>query len=239
MDLLTLGVLGLVVALGSFVQSSIGFGVAVVAAPVIVLVDPTLMPVAMLVCGFVLPFIHLVREPRDIDRQVLGWGLAGRALLTPAGVYLVTVLSPETIGAVVGGMVLLAVLLSLRTVPVRATRRNAAVAGVLTGVSGTAASIGGPFLALVLQHENPIRIRSTLAAFFTVGAALALVALAVAGEVHTRQLVAGVTWIPFLFLGHALAGPVRARLDHTHMRYAVLALATLTSLTVILRALTA
>ena len=43
--------LGLAVALGAFVQGSIGFGIAVVSAPFIVVWAPELMPVAMLVAG--------------------------------------------------------------------------------------------------------------------------------------------------------------------------------------------
>ena len=37
--------LGLAVALGALVQSAVGFGLAVVAAPFVVLVEPSLMPV--------------------------------------------------------------------------------------------------------------------------------------------------------------------------------------------------
>ena len=59
----TLLLLGLVVLVGSLVQSSIGFGIAVVAAPFVVLVAPELMPTALLVLGFTLPLTQLVAGP--------------------------------------------------------------------------------------------------------------------------------------------------------------------------------
>ena len=71
-------------------------------------------------------------------------------------------------------LILVTVALSVRTIDLRATPRNAAVAGAVSGISGTAAAIGGPFLALVLQHERPQRVRSTLAVFFVAGALLGL-----------------------------------------------------------------
>lgn len=235
MDLSVAIGLGWVVAVGSLVQSSLGFGVAVVAAPAVVLVDPGLMPVSMVICGFVLPLFHLVRGPRDIDLRVLGWAFAGRLALTPLGVLLVVMLSPSAIAATVGVLVLVTVALSLTSIEMRATPRTALGAGLLTGVSGTAAAIGGPFLALVLQHEAPVRVRSTLAAFFVGGSATTLIALALGGEVHRDQVVTGLIWIPFLLLGHALAGPLRDRLDGPRLRRGVLVLSAVASLSVIAR----
>ena len=65
--------LGLVVAVGAFVQSSIGFGIAVVSAPFVVVLRPELMPTSMLVCAFVLPVLQLATGPREISWRPLGW----------------------------------------------------------------------------------------------------------------------------------------------------------------------
>ena len=46
--------LGVALFLGAFVQSSIGFGMAVVAAPFLVVLAPELMPGALLVTSFAL-----------------------------------------------------------------------------------------------------------------------------------------------------------------------------------------
>src|SRR3546814_15753694 len=62
------------------------------------------------------------------------------------------------------------------------------VAGVVSGVTGTAAGIGGPPLALLYQHRPGSTIRSTLAAAFLVGTALSLATLAVAGEFGPSQV---------------------------------------------------
>ena len=237
MDLGVVLALGVVVALGAVVQSSIGFGIAVVAAPFVVLLEPALMPVSLLVCGFVLPVADLVRGPREIDVTLLGWAYAGRLALTPVGVALVVMLPAPAIALVVGVLVLVAVVLSVRGLEVRATRATALGSGLITGVSGTAAAIGGPFFALVLQHEPAARVRSTLAAFFVLGSSTAITTLAIAGQVHGQQLLAGLVWVPFLLLGHVLAQPVRRQLDSGRLRTAVLSLATVASLSVILRAL--
>ena len=75
----------------------------------------------------------------------------------------------------------------------RATRRSPAPC---PGISGTAAAIGGPFLALVLQHERPQRVRSTLAVFFVAGSLLGLTGLLLGGELTRDQVLAGLVWVP-------------------------------------------
>jgi uncharacterized membrane protein YfcA len=239
MDWLVVVGLGLAVLAGGFVQSTIGFGLAVVAAPFVVLLAPELMPAALLVPSLALPLLVLSHGDRDIAWRPLGWALGARTLFTPVGVAVVAWFSPRAIAALVGVLILLTVALSVRTIDLRPTPRNAAVAGAISGVSGTSAAIGGPFLALVLQHERPERVRSTLAAFFVGGSLLGLGGLFLGGELAREQLVAGLVWVPFALLGYALSAPLRARIDPERFRRAVLAFCVVASLTVIARAVLA
>lgn len=228
--------LGLAIAAGAFVQGSIGFGMAVVAAPFVVLLAPDLMPVALLVTSVTLPVVQLVHGPREIAWAPLGWALLGRALLTPLGVWVVTRFSADHIAVLVGVLILLTVAVSVSRFTVDARPRNAFGAGLVAGVSGTAASIGGPFLALVLQHEAPARLRATLSAFFLLGSSMALGGLAAAGHLPGHAIWAGLAWVPFLLLGYALAAPARRFLDAGRLRTGVLAFCAVAGVAVVVRA---
>ncbi|KGN42807.1 sulfite exporter TauE/SafE family protein [Knoellia aerolata] len=232
-------VLGLGAALvaGAFVQSSIGFGLAVVASPFVVVFAPDLMPGSLLVASFSLPVAQLLLAPVDIAWRQLGWALLARLAFTPLGVVAVALLSVRALSAVVAVLILVTVAASLTTLEIRTTSRNAAAAGAVAGVSGTATSIGGPFLALVLQHERPERVRSTLAAFFVVGALMAIGSLSVAGEFSRAQLLAGLAWLPFIALGYAVAAPLRRHLRSDHLRRAVLAFSAVAGASLLVRAL--
>lgn len=228
--------LGLAPGVGAFVQSSIGFGMAVVAAPAIVLLAPDLMPGALLVTTFALPLWQLLAGPRDVGWRVLGWALAARALLTPVGVVMVATFSPSAITATVGLLILLTVLASVSRLQVRPTTGAAIMAGAVAGVSGTAAAIGGPYLALVLQHESPVRLRSTLAAFFVAGSVLATTGLWTGGQFTARQVLAGALWLPWVALGTWASGPARRYLDAGRLRVAVLAFCAVAGVVLIGRA---
>ena len=229
--------LGGALVAGAFVQSSIGFGLAVVAAPFVIVLAPDLMPGSLLVASFSLPVAQLLLAPLDIAWRQLGGALLARRALNPLGVVAVALLSVRSLSIAVAVLILVTVATSLTTLEIRMTSRNAAAAGAVAGVSGTATSIGGPFLALVLQHERPERVRSTLAAFFVVGAVMAIASLSVAGEFTRAQLLAGLAWLPFIALGYAVAAPVRRHLRTEHLRRAVLAFSALAGASLLLRAL--
>ena len=228
--------LGIALGAGAFVQSAIGFGMSIVAAPFIVVFAPDLVPGALLVTSFSLPVVQLGLAPIDIAWRSMSWALLGRLLLTPVGVVAVALLSVRSISIAVAVLILLTVATSLTTIEIRNTPVTAGAAGALAGVSGTATSIGGPFLALVLQHEKPERVRATLAAFFLLGSAVSAAALAMAGEFTQHQLVSGLVWIPFLLVGYAAAAPLRARLDTERLRRAVLAFSVVAGVSILIRA---
>ncbi|GGB66867.1 hypothetical protein N798_11075 [Knoellia flava TL1] len=229
--------LGLAVFVGALVQSMIGFGMAVVAVPFIVVAAPDLMPGAVLVTSFTLPVVQLAHAPLDIAWRELGWALLARLVTTPLGVVAVALLSTRVISVAVAVLILVTVATSLTTIEVRMNARNAVAAGAIAGVSGTATSIGGPFLALVLQHERPERIRSTLAVFFLLGAVMAIGSLGLAGEFTREQLVAGLVWLPFIGAGYAVASPLRHRLDGERLRRWVLTFCVVAGVSLLVRAL--
>jgi uncharacterized membrane protein YfcA len=236
MDLSILLLAGFSIVLAALVQGTLGLGLSLIAAPVVALLDPSLMPGGMLVLGMVMPTMTLAHEWRHVAWRQAGWLTGARVATTPLGVLVLGWLSARAIGVVVGTVVLAAVGLTVWRFEVRATRRNLVIAGAVAGVSATAASIGGPPAAVVLQHEQGPRLRATLAAFFMIGSIVSLAALAVGGELTHHQLVYGVSWIPALAIGFGLAVPLQRRMHGPRVRRAVLLLAALSSIAVILRA---
>ena len=181
------------------------------------LVDEELVPGAVLLLGLAVAAVDRLeraRRPRLARHQ---WALVGRVFGTLAGAYAVTRLDHDAMAIVLGVLVLLAVAISLSGWHVRPTTSTLVGAGMVSGVMGTLTSVGGPPMALVYQREQAAKLRSTLAGFFLFGASLALVALAVSGELGGRQVVDGLVLLPGLLVGLAAqpaAGSVpRPRMD--------------------------
>ncbi|ANH39974.1 Sulfite exporter TauE/SafE [Nocardioides dokdonensis FR1436] len=223
---------------GATVQSLVGLGLGLVSAPVITLVEPRLMPELMLWLALALPFVTLAHEREDIDWHGLGWSLPSRVLGTGVGVVAVTALEPRLLGVAVGVMVLLAVAMTWRTVVLPLNRTSLVVAGAISGVSGTATSIGGPPLALLYQHRPPRTIRTTLAVYFMVGAALSLAGLGLAGHLERDTFLLALALSPVLAVGALLGRVLRPRLPASRVRPVVLLVCASSALVLLVRSLT-
>ncbi|KUP97682.1 sulfite exporter TauE/SafE family protein [Thermobifida cellulosilytica] len=236
-DLVFLAVAGPAVLAGAAVQGSVGLGLALVAAPVVAMLDPTLMPGTLLVLTAVLPLLTVGAEWRHADLRGVSWALAGRLVGTVAGVWVVALAAPETLGLAVGVAVLLAVAASLSPLRIGPTPAALGVAGVVSGVMGTATSIGGPPVALVYQHESGPRVRATLGCYFLVGVLVSLAALALGGQLRLREVAAGCALLPFMVAGFLLSGPLRRVLGGARLRAALLAVVALSGAALVVRAL--
>lgn len=227
----------LAVLLGSLVQAVVGLGVGLVAAPVITLLAPQLMPGVLLCLALVLPMLTLVHEREEIDWHGLNWSLPPRVLGSAVGVWVVSAFTATQLEVFIGSIVLVAVALTWRAVEVPVNRGTLSGAGFVSGVTGTATSIGGPPFALLYQHRPPRQIRTTMAVFFIVGATISLVLLSISGHLSRHQVAVAAMLLPALLLGVAAGVPLRRLLPVHRVRGAVLLISAVSALVLVVRAL--
>jgi uncharacterized membrane protein YfcA len=222
-ELWTLVAIGIAVCVGAAVQGAVGLGLGLIGAPVVALLAPSLLPGVMLWLAGAYPLLTLWGEWGHADWRGLRWALLARVPGTVLGVAVVAEVSDRALGIGVALVVLLAVGLSTWMVRIPVNRGTLLTAGVVSGVAGTATSIGGPPLALLYQRRSGPQVRATLAAYFVAGAALSLVGLGLAGQATARDLGVACVLGPCLLAGFAVAGPLRRHVDRGHTQAAVLA----------------
>ena len=155
-------VAGIGVLVGAAVQGAVGMGLGLIGAPVLALLDPPLVPGTILLVTSVLPMLTSVREMEDVDWRGLSWALLGRLPGLLIGAWVVVTQPARVTAVVVAVVVLGAVALSVTSWHARPTPRALLVAGVVSGVSGTATSTGGPPVAMLYQHASGATLRSTM-----------------------------------------------------------------------------
>ncbi|GGS51945.1 permease [Planobispora rosea] len=229
-ELLTLGLAGTAVLAGAIVQGAVGFGLGLVAAPVITMLAPSVMPGAIQMVNVTLPLFTLLAEWRRVDWRGLGFAVLGRLPGSLVGGLVVVYVSTRALGVLVGVMVLVAVAVTVRAAAVPRNPATLTGAGFISGITGTATGIGGPPIALVYQNAKGPQIRATLAMFFFLSAAQSLVILAVLGRLPMRSVTFGAALIPFLIVGFLASGPLRRYLDGGRVRAGILTVAALSAL---------
>jgi uncharacterized membrane protein YfcA len=226
--------LGLTIA-GSIVQGSIGFGLAVVAAPVLLMVNPLFVPGPMLLAAMALVILMALRERRDVIVRDVASATLGRIVGTLPAAYAIGTLPRNVYELLFAGLVTLGVVLSLAGWHIHRTAMNIFLAAILSGFAGTVSSIGGPPMALAYQGETGPKIRGTLSAIFTIGTVISIAGLWWAGRFGKVELILGLLLIPGVLVGFALSRYTAGRLDETHTRPAVLAISSLSALVIVLR----
>ena len=171
----------LVVAVGAMIQGSLGFGLGLVSAPALALIDATFIPGPLLLVGVAVTLTVFLRERGAVDWKGMKWAIFGRVIGTIAGGWAVVAFSKDAVIVLVAVLVLAGVLMTSIGWKIKTNRTTLSAAGLVSGVMGTLTSVGGPPMALVYQRETAQKLRATLAGFFLVGATFSLLTLAVSG----------------------------------------------------------
>lgn len=231
------GVVFVVLALAAALQGGVGFGMNLLAAPVLVLADPSLVPGPLILCAMSLTLLMARRDLADVNWSGFGWVMLGRLPGTAAGALLIASISAGGVAIAVGLAVLLAVVLQLRDLGLRPTPGTLLGAGVASGFAGTVSSIGGPMLAVVYAHERGPVIRGTLSAIFVGASVVSAGALAFVGRLGTHELLMALLLQPPVILGFLSSRRLAAHLDAGRTKAAVLSVSVLGALAAIVSAL--
>lgn len=222
---------GVTVMLTAAVQGAVGFGMNLLAVPVLLVLAPQLVPGPLLVGTTALVAASALRERAHLDRGVW-WALLGRLPGTALGALLLLTLTHGQLAVPIAVMVLAGCALTALPLPVpaRPTRGPLLVAGAVSGFMGTVSTIGGPPMALVYSRAGGPRLRSSLAAYFLAGTVLTLVVFVATGVLDAHGSLVGLALVPPALLGSLLARPLAARLDAGRTRQGVVALSAVAGL---------
>lgn len=237
MSFLDIAIASITVFVGSTVQGSIGFGLGLLASPILILIDQRFVPAPILLSSWVLTTFLILRERQAIDFVGLRWAVAGRVAGTSAAGIVLAVLSPDRVTIVFGGLVLVGVAMSVSGLQLKPQRWILVCAGTLSAVMGTIASIGGPPMALVYQHAHGARLRATMSSFFWIGTVMSLATLRLVGRFGAEEVGLALVILPAMVAGLVVSRWTATRVDRGYTRPLVLALAATAGLAVILRQL--
>ena len=227
----------LIIAVGAAVQGSVGFGLGVVGAPILILIEPRLVPGPILLDALVLTLLVTVREWKHVRVADLGWSVPGRLLGTVLAVWILKAVPSARLQFTMGLFMLAAVTMTMIGPRVRVGRRSLFGAGTLAGVMSTITSMGGPPMALLYQHEEGARLRGTLAAFFSLGVVLSLIGLFSVGRFGWIEVRLAGLLLPGVLLGFVLSAWTATRLDRRQTRAVVLVTSAVAGVVVVLKGL--
>ncbi|GHB12095.1 sulfite exporter TauE/SafE family protein [Modicisalibacter luteus] len=216
--------------LGAFVQRATGFGLAVIGTPLILMMEPRLVPTVLVMFGLLVALMMIGAYRREIRLNAVGMALVGRVPGTALGVCLLLVAPLAVLEKLIALIVLSSVAVSLLNVSLPLNRLNLFVAGIVSGIFGTVSAIGGPPIALLMHRLPADSARANLSAFFIVSATMTLLALLLAGRIQLWHLGMAASFLPAVVLGNLLASRMAHRLDRNTLQWSSLILSIIAAL---------
>lgn len=218
----------LIVTAGATVMGTVGFGIVLVAAPVVLLyLEPQQTVVVLNGLTAILMAMVLMRTWRYLEvRASVGLVLGGLAA-TPIGVLALNAASAGVLRVTITVVIIILALFSLTNFQLPFAQRRPAgpLFGFLTSLSVTTIGIGGPIGAVyvIAQRWKAETVRAVLALFFLASDTMAFALYAATGLVGRDTLANVGAMIPGLVIGFGLASVLVTRINDRIFRYAVVA----------------
>jgi uncharacterized membrane protein YfcA len=235
MDIPTLAGIFIIVTASATLQGAVGYGLNIIAAPLLMMFEPAMVPGPIIVAALTLTILMIWRNRDGVDLRGVSWMVLGALPGTALAAWMLPLIPVRVISYALAGLVLLGVVISLSGVHFPARRWILVVAGFVSGYGSTLASIGGPPVALINQDLPGPRLRATLATYFTILSIVSLISLAPAGRFGGRELQLSLVLLPGVVLGFLLSKPLTRFLDRGYTRIAILSLSAVAAVLLIIQ----
>ncbi len=218
-------------------QGAVGFGANLFAVPLLALINPSLVPVPVLLVSPVLNGLMTWRERGHVEKPILTWTLLGRLPGVALGVVALQAFSCDRLGVLFGVLLLLAVGLKVSGLAPQRSKKLLLGAGGLSGFMATTVGVGGPPVALTLHDLDGPSFRATMSPYFLIGTSMSVVGLALGGQITGQDFVTALWLAPAVVAGVALSGPLRSRFDAGRVSTSVYVLSAVAAVALLLRSL--
>ena len=210
------------VVVGAMVQASAGIGITLVAAPVLLAVDPAFVPLPLILGGTVVGVRNVVMEFPGFDAHRWRRCLLG----APAGLLLGEValanLSERGLTLAVGRLVVVSVVAVASGWHPPRRSWTSVLTGVLVALTHRVAALPGPPYAILHHDDPPEVLRPNISSLILVLSGTIFIRLLVGGEVDAADMGRSALVMGSALIGLLLAPPVRRYVDTNWFRPAVL-----------------
>lgn len=219
----------LIIFFASIVRGLSGFGLAMIALPLLSLILPYRQTVVLLVAvNLSFSIVHLIKSKGLIKSGYFVIIIVFSSLGVTAGVLLLNRINNEILRACAGLVILIFAILMISGYRLRFTRPGMAysLASLIGGILAGSASIGGPVAALMLggtklKHDE---FRYSMSVFFLVSYTYSTALYSVTGSIDPEQLLLIVFCIPSMIAGFLLGERLTKIINERKIRTIVLLL---------------
>tara|TARA_Y100000590_G_scaffold470718_1_gene668382 strand:+ start:9571 stop:10320 length:750 start_codon:yes stop_codon:yes gene_type:complete len=227
-----------IVFIASTAQSVFGMGWGMIAAPLLALLNPSLIPGTIVFLGFFAALYPSIKYYKDVDWYIFKPAIIGRIVGSIiAGWITAYIVASGKIEIVLGCVLLVSIFISVFSIKkIKQNARNHFIAGGISGVLGTIVGVGGTPMGIIYQNENPVMVRANNNLFFTIGSISSVFILLLAGVMKSYHIIYGFLLLPPLFTA-SFTAKYFIKYGNRILKPYILSICTISSIILMLRGL--
>lgn len=237
LSLLQILLANLALLAGACLQGVAGYGIGTLAAPLLFLISPVLVPAPLVLNAVVLTVFMLLRNRAALQLREVRFAIGGGAGGTVLAWVTLILISPKGFELMFGVLILIGVLLSAGGLRPALNGRNSILAGAASTYMGTLTAVGGPPIAMIYQNQKGPLVRANMSAFFLVASFFSLAALLGSGYLGQEELALFAVTFPGVLMGFWLSGKLVNRMPFEGLRPLILGIAALAGVAALVRGL--
>lgn len=236
-DIPTFLLANFILVVASILQMATGVSVGMIIVPFLAMISYTLIPVPIVFASLTLTIMMAYKGREHIDLRnayPISIGMLAGIFIA---VYLLSQIHFEYLGLVFGIFILISVVISLRVKTFTLTKTMNYTGGLIAGVMGTMAAVGGQVLALLFQNHPLESIKSTLATLYTLFSITMLFVFYLFDKFSYEQMIPGFYMMPGFIMGFFVAPLFSKYFNPKYAKPVVLGMATMGALLLIYQTL--
>ena len=171
------------------IQGILGFGFAVISSPILVQIEPLLVPQILSLLALPMAYRIYQREKKEVNWKPFKFLFLGRVIGGPLGLLLLINLNERLLSISVGAIVFFAGVATFNEWTLERNNQTSWIAGSLSGIFAMIAGVGGPPIAILYRGASGKEFRPSLNAVFTFGIIITLSLLFISGEIYRDHIV--------------------------------------------------
>lgn len=195
----------LAIFVASFMQSITGFGLAIIATPLLIIsYDAKLVVVILQFVGLCANFTQSIQLFKNINLKLVLYLTLGALIGQPLGLFVYDNVSNTTLKMIVSIAILVfLILMKFFNTRIPENNRNSAITGFLSGLLATTTGMSGPPLVMYLAYtkQEPKVIRATCVSYFCLVNITSLLGFYLNGEPMAFAASQAILLLPGLALG--------------------------------------
>lgn len=222
---------------GAALQGSAGYGMALLVSPLLLMIEPTLIPGPLISAAFLLTILMMIRDKQSVDFEGLKYASIGMFFGVLLGTLMLSRISINLVSIVFGICILIAVLISLIGFKFRPKPLAVLIASLIAGFMGIITTTAGPPLAIVYQESEGGRLRSMIGGVFIIGSIASFISLTLIGRFGIAEFLQSLILFPGIICGFLISSKVIRNFDHSFIRPLVLGISAISAIVILIRQL--